>query len=77
MKYSKPIMTIRELVNEKGYTENYLRDIHGQALIDGETFTWKLNPLKEKSTIVFDTEGLEKYRLSLVKLTRQSLKVGD
>ena len=65
MTYPKAVMTIKELVDELGFHDDWLRKIYrSRAINRNYHIAWKKNPEKEKSTILFDTEALEKYRQS-------------
>lgn len=66
MKYPKQIMTIKEL-KELGWKDKYLRSIYRNRAINRNfSIAWKQGgEEKPHSTIVFDTEALEKYRKSL------------
>lgn len=58
MNYPKQVMTIKELT-EMGFHDDWLRMVFRMR---DQTIAWKKNPKKEKSTILFSTEELEKYR---------------
>lgn len=65
MKYPKQVMTIKELV-DMGYPKEWLMEIYRNRAINRDhAIAWKMNPQKEKSTILFDTEAFEKYRKTL------------
>lgn len=63
--YPKPIMTIKQLVN-MGFPDEWLRNIYRSRSINRDhSIAWKMGGEdKPKSTILFDTEALEKYRRS-------------
>ena len=63
MKYAKAVMTIGEL-KSMGYPEKYLRAIYRSRAINRDhRIAWKMGGEdKKNSTILFDTEALEKYR---------------
>lgn len=63
MTYKKAIMTISEL-KEMGYPDEWLRNIYRSRSINRDhRIAWKMGGEdKPKSTILFDTEALEKYR---------------
>lgn len=63
MNYPKPIMRKTEL-EKMGFPKEFLLTA---ARSRSQTFAWKMNPAKRNSPLMFDTEGLEKYRLSLTK----------
>lgn len=58
MKYPKQVMTITEL-REMGYPDEWLRSIYRNR---HQKIAWKMDESKPKSTILFDTEELEKFR---------------
>lgn len=59
MEYPKPVMKKTEL-EAMGFPEEYLlRIFHSK----GQTVAWKKSPSKSNSTILFDTQGLEKLRI--------------
>ena len=59
MKYPKPMMRTAELVR-MGFSPEYVRRAYGSP---GQNFASKINPLKSNSTILFDTEGFERWRV--------------
>lgn len=63
MKYPKAVMTIKEL-REMGYPDEWLRTIYRSRTINkNHSIAWKMGGEdKPHSTILFDTEALEKYR---------------
>lgn len=54
-----------------GIPESFLRTAFIKSAGDGK-FAWKANLEKKNSPIVFDTEGLEKYRLKQIELEKKS-----
>ena len=66
MKYAKQVMTITEL-KKMGFPDEWLRSIYRSRTINrNHRIAWKMGGEdKPKSTILFDTEELEKYRMSL------------
>lgn len=61
MKYPKQVMTIKEL-RAMGYPDEWLREIYRKR---NQKIAWKMGGEdKRNSTILFDTEELEKYRRS-------------
>lgn len=60
MEYPKKIMTIKEL-KELGWHEPDLRAIYRMR---NQKIAWKMKPTPH-STILFDTDELEKYRKTL------------
>ncbi|QNM06598.1 hypothetical protein [Qiania dongpingensis] len=63
LKYPKPIMKKTEL-QAMGFPEECLMTAYRSR---GQDFAHKINPTKPHSTIVFDTEGFERYRQNLIK----------
>lgn len=63
MKYPKKVMTITEL-KRMGYPDEWLRGIYRSRAINRDhSIAWKMGGEdKPHSTILFDTEALEKYR---------------
>lgn len=63
MTYPKAVMTIKELT-ALGYPEEWLRAIYRSRSINRDhSIAWKMGGEdKPHSTILFDTEALEKYR---------------
>lgn len=68
MTYPKQIMTIKEL-QELGFSKEYLKSLYRRK---GQTFAWKMDPLRQSSTILFDTEKLEKYIQSCIRLEEKT-----
>lgn len=66
MKYPKPVMRKSELMKEMNFSESFLDRAFRSK---GQTFAWKISN-KRNSPIEFDTEGLEKYRLTQCGLER-------
>jgi len=65
MTYPKAIMTIKQLM-ELGYPKEWLFKIYRSRTINRDhSIAWKMDESKKTSTILFDTEALEKYRRSL------------
>lgn len=61
MNYPKQVMTIKEL-KAMGFPESWLREVYRNR---HQKVAWKMGGEdKPKSTILFDTEELEKYRKS-------------
>lgn len=67
MQYPKPVMKISEL-KAMGFTEEYLMYVYRN---NRNAIAWKMNPTKVNSTILFDTEELEKYRKSQARCGRR------
>lgn len=61
MEYPKKVMTIKELHEELGYPVEWLRSIYRSR---HQKIAWKLDESKSNSLILFDTDELEKYRIS-------------
>lgn len=63
MNYPKQVMTISEL-KKMGFPDEWLRNIYRSRSINRDhNIAWKMGGEdKPKSTILFDTEELEKYR---------------
>lgn len=59
MEYPKKVMNIKELV-ELGFPDEYLRTIFRRR---NQKIAWKMSPGRN-STILFDTDELEKYRIA-------------
>ena len=66
MRYPKAVMTIKQLHEEMGFPDEWLRNIYRSRSINRDhSIAWKMGGEdKPKSTILFDTEALEKYRKS-------------
>lgn len=66
MRYPKAVMTIKQLHEEMGFPDEWLRSIYRSRSINrNHSIAWKMGGEdKPKSTILFDTEALEKYRKS-------------
>lgn len=62
-KYPKAIMTLKELKEVMGFSEEYLRTIARDRKLNKEYgIACKQNPKKKNSPYMFDTEALDKYR---------------
>ena len=62
MNYPKAVMSIKELKG-MGFPEEYLRTIYRSRVINRDhSIAWKMGSGGRTSTILFDTEALEKYR---------------
>lgn len=66
MEYPKRIMKKSELM-EMGFPSAFLEIAYHRK---GQTFANKVDPSKNNSALMFDTVGLEKYRLSLTSANR-------
>lgn len=60
MEYPSNIMSRKALITQMGFTEAYLMRAYSTP---GQTFAWRENPLNKHSPILFDTDGLEKWRI--------------
>lgn len=70
MKYPKPVMNLTGLM-KMGIPESFLK----KAFTDpNQTFAWKAIPTKDNSPILFDTEGLEEYRLRQIEMEKKARK---
>lgn len=58
MEYPKPIMKRSELL-KMGFPEEFLDRAYR---VRGQTFAVKLNPMKQNSPIIFQTEEFEQWR---------------
>lgn len=58
MEFPKRYMRKTALVRDFGIPEAYLMRIFRTK---GNGISWKINPKKERSPIIFDTEGLKKW----------------
>lgn len=67
MEYPKKVMKMSEL-RRLGFPEQFLLDAYNAK---NQTFAWKMNATAKNSPIIFDTDGLEKYRLALIKTEEQ------
>ena len=70
MKYPKPVMRITELI-EMGFSYPYLRRAYGSP---GQRFATKINPLKNNSAFLFDTEEFEKWRVQDIENQQKGLQ---
>lgn len=68
MQYPKKIMRFSEMRDDLHFPNEVLVRAYREK---GQTFAWKMNPLKSNSPIVFDTEGFERWRLKQVKISQQ------
>lgn len=72
MEYPKKIMNRKELVRQMGFPEAFLMRAYSTP---GQTFAWRSNPENNRSPILFDTEGLEKWRLEDCKMQEKARKM--
>lgn len=69
MEYPKPIMNRGDLIRDMGFTEPYLMRAFSTP---GQTFAWRANPANKHSPILFDTAGLEAWRLEDCKMQERA-----
>lgn len=62
MTYPKQVMRIAEL-EKLGLSKSLLMTAYRRK---GQTYAWKMNPMKANSPIVFDTEAFEKWRIQMI-----------
>lgn len=63
MEYDKKIMSFQEL-RALGFPRKYLERAYRSK---NNTFAFKVNPEKPRSTILFDTSGFEQWRQKEIK----------
>ena len=68
MKYPKQIMSKTELMG-MGFTRSYLDRV---SRVKGQTFAFRINPMKTNSPLMFDTVGLEKFRLKEIEAVEKA-----
>ena len=71
MEYPKKIMNRKELI-AMGLPESFLMRAFATP---GQTFAWRSNPANRTSPLLFDTDGLEEWRLKDCKMQEQARKV--
>lgn len=71
MEYPKPIMSKKELMG-MGFTREYL---NRAASTKGQTFAFRINPRNSRSPLLFDTAGLEKFRLAEIKAVERAAEL--
>lgn len=71
MEYPKPIMNKKELM-AMGFTRSYLDRAAGTK---GQTFAFRINPMNATSPLLFDTAGLEKFRLAEIKTAERAAEL--
>ena len=69
MDYPKTVMSRKALIAQMGFSEAYLMRAYSTP---GQTFAWRENPLNKHSPILFDTEGLEKWRVEDCKMQERA-----
>lgn len=72
MKYPKKIMNRKELISGMGFTEPYLMRAFSAP---GQTFAWRENPNNKHSPILFDTDGLEEWRMRDCQMQERARKI--
>lgn len=66
LEYPKPVMKVYELM-ELGLAREFLiQAFHSPK----QNFAWKMNPMAKNSPILFETNGLEEYRINCIKNQR-------
>lgn len=73
MEYPKKVMRMNEL-KKIGFPEQMLIQASREK---NQTFCWKLNAAKKNSPLLFDTDGLEKWRLRQTKLHNEMVAYYD
>ena len=71
MNYPKKVMSRKALIAQMGFTEAYLMRAFSTP---GQTFAWRENPLNKHSPIMFDTAGLEKWRIEDCQMQERARK---
>lgn len=66
--YPKKIMKITELM-DIGFPKVYLMNAYQDR---NQKFAWKMDATKKNSHILFDTDGLEEYRLKQIATEKQA-----
>lgn len=69
MEYPKQIMSKPEL-ERMGFPKALLQRAYRDK---NQTFAQRVNPLNEKSTIIFDTAGFEAWRQQQIKMEARSM----
>ena len=72
MEYPKPIMKMSEL-KKMGFPEEYLLYAFRSK---NQRFASRMNPTKNNSTIIFDTAGIEAWRIKDIKAQVQAMPRG-
>lgn len=70
MVYPKPFMRLQELY-KMGVPKEFLFEAYRSK---GQTFAQKINPSKQNSPIIFDTDGFEKWRVSRCKAENNGIQ---
>lgn len=71
MEYPSNIMSRKALITQMGFSEAYLMRAFSTP---GQAFAWRENPLNKHSPIMFDTAGLEKWRLEDCRMQEKARK---
>lgn len=71
MTYPKPFMSLQELSEFTGFSEEYLQEIYRRKDND---FAGKLDPTKKNSKIFFDTEKFDQWRTRQIKLEVEAMR---
>ena len=71
MRYPKKVMNRKELMKECGFSETYLMRAFTTP---GQTFAWRDNPANRTSPIMFDTEGLEEWRIKDIQMQQRAIR---
>ena len=71
MEYPRQIMSKKELMG-MGFTREYLNRV---SATKGQTFAFRINPKNPKSPLLFDTAGLEKFRLAEIKAVERAAEL--
>ena len=72
MEYPSNIMSRKALITQMGFTEAYLMRAYSTP---GQTFARRENPLNKHSPILFDTDGLEKWRIEDCMMQERARKM--
>lgn len=71
MNYPSEVMSRKALINQMGFTEAYLMRAFSAP---GQTFAWRENPNNKHSPILFDTGGLEEWRIKDCQMQERARK---
>ena len=72
MKYPKQIMRKTELI-KMGFPEELLDRAYREK---GQTFAYKISPMKKNSPIMFDTVEFERWRLKQIAIENRAMQRG-
>lgn len=70
MEYPKQVMRLRELM-KLGFPEEFLMNAYRNK---EQRFAWKMDMTRKNSPIIFDTSGLEEYRLQQIRNEKEAAK---